>query len=279
MSGRSQPTISLSSSGGHGARGDLDLSTVLLNYVATTMDSARLIRVYRPEPTVAFSRRESHLPGFDSAVTAAASLGFVPVVRPTGGRAVSYDQSCLVIDVVDPVVGRHHGNQAAFDQAAQAVSAALRGLGVDAFVGEIPGEYCPGSYSVNARHAVKMAGISQRVVAGARLISVMIPVGLPDLLVEVLSAVNHELGFPWDPGTFGSVDGEIEGVSFGDLSIALRTALSPLGEVDVPYHRFAVPSWSASSLGVGAQRHTQEGIERLLDPAPAGLPPQRVTRP
>lgn len=239
MVSRAERAISLSDSGGFGARGDLDLSTYLVNLVGSAAYAGRLIRIYRPEPTLAFSRRESHLPGFESAVTAAASFGFVPVIRPTGGRAVSYDQSCMVIDVVDPVAHRHCGNQEAFVEAADAVSGALRSLGIDASVGEVAGEYCPGTFSVNARRAVKIAGISQRVVSGARLISAMIPVTHPRLLVEVLSSVNREIGFSWDPDTFGSIDGEIGGVTFADLSDSVRDAFCPDGTMDISYHQFA----------------------------------------
>ena len=79
IAGSSQATISLGHSGGHGAPGDLQPSTELLNYVATTAGAARFIRVYRLAPTLESSRRESHLPGFDAALTLAASYGFVPV--------------------------------------------------------------------------------------------------------------------------------------------------------------------------------------------------------
>ena len=34
---------------------------------------------------------------------------------------------------------------------ADGIASALRGLGVDAHVGAVPGEYCPGDHSVNAR--------------------------------------------------------------------------------------------------------------------------------
>ena len=39
-------------------------------------------------------------------------------------------------------------------------------LGVDARVGEVPGEYCPGAFSVNARGRIKLAGVGQRLISG-----------------------------------------------------------------------------------------------------------------
>ena len=50
-------------------------------------------------------------------------------------------------------------------------------LGVDARVGEVPGEYCPGAYSVNARGRVKLIGTAQRLVRGAALLGASIVVG------------------------------------------------------------------------------------------------------
>ena len=44
---------------------------------------------------------------------------------------------------------------------------ALQRLGVDARVGEVPREYCPGDYCVNARGQTKLAGIGQRLIKGA----------------------------------------------------------------------------------------------------------------
>ena len=76
------------------------------------------------------------------------------------------------------------------------ITAALRGLGVDARVGEIPGEYCPGAYSVNARGATKLAGIGQRMIrGGAHLGGVVVASG------------GREIA--WDPATSGSVTDEL----------------------------------------------------------------------
>ena len=238
MTTESPRALYLTDSGGFGPQGDLELSSDVLRTAAITKGFGRLIRIYRPEPTLAFSRRETHLPGFESAVTLAAGFGFAPVVRPTGGRAVSYDQSCLVMDVIDAVASRHLGQQEAFAEAAGAISRALSACGVDAQVGEIPGEYCPGAFSVNARRTVKIAGISQRVISGARLVSAMIPVSPSPFVVEALSAVYRTMKFEWDPDTFGSISNEAPAATFADLSGAIRQEFSPDGVVDMSFTHF-----------------------------------------
>jgi len=191
------------------AAADLELSVELLRAVAVgTMRDDRVVRVYAPLPTVAMSRRESRMPGFDLASQAAADRGFTPVIRPTGGRAVAYDSSCLVFDVIErePELT---DQRAFFLRVGEALVAAMHRLGADARVGEVPGEYCPGEFSVNARGAVKLIGTSQRAVRGARLLSGMVALDGVAHLVDVLVAVNGALGLEWDAATFGTLRDEV----------------------------------------------------------------------
>ena len=91
--------------------------------------------------------------------------------------------------------------------------AALARLGVDARVGEVPGEYCPGAFSVNARGRTKLAGVGQRLISGAAHLGGVVVVrdsaGVRDVLIPVYEA----LGLEWDPETTGSVEDEVPGVT------------------------------------------------------------------
>lgn len=208
------------------AAADLNRSVDLLRAVATgAISEPRVVRVYTPAPTVALSRRESRMPGFETARRAALERGFAPAVRPTGGRAVAYDESCIVFDVI----AREHDG--AIDQArffreiGEALAAEMRGLGVDARVGDVPGEYCPGEFSINARGAVKLIGTSQRAMRGARLLSGMLPLAGVDRFADVLVAVNAALELEWDPATFGSLAAEAGGIPRKTAEDALIRAL------------------------------------------------------
>ncbi|KJL27389.1 hypothetical protein RL72_00484 [Microbacterium azadirachtae] len=203
---------------------DLERSGMLLRKVASGEGPQRLLRLYTPTPTLALTRRESLMPGYDIAVAAADRLGFAPAIRPTGGRAAAYDESCLVFDLVEREEA-HADPTALFAQAGRTIVDALRGLGVDARLGEVPGEYCPGEYSINARGAVKLVGTSQRGVRGARLLSGVLAFGPVDHLVAVLTEANAALGLVWDPRTFGSMLTEAPGVSREDVEEALAGAL------------------------------------------------------
>ena len=131
------------------------------------------------------------------------------MIRGAGGRAAAYDEGCLVFDEIMPAADSMTGIQARFSDEAERQARALRSLGVDARVGEVPGEYCPGEFSVNARGQTKLIGAAQRIVRGAWLLSTVVVVEPAAALRAVLEDVYAALGLDWDPATTGSVADEV----------------------------------------------------------------------
>ena len=89
-------------------------------------------------------------------------------------------------------------------------------------MGEVPGEYCPGAWSVNARGATKLVGIGQRLVAGGAHVGVgrggaTARRRLRDLLVPVYEALELE----WDPATVGSVEEEVGAIALETVEEAI----------------------------------------------------------
>lgn len=211
---------------------DVALPHTLLGLVAQGRRGP-LLRCYRPHPTVAFGRRDSFLPGFADAVAAARRRDYTPVVRGAGGRAAAYDDGCLVFDEIMPAADSMTGIQARFSEEAELQARALRTLGVDARVGAVPGEYCPGEFSVNARGETKLVGAAQRIVHGAWLLSTVVVVRPAGELRAVLEDVYSELGLDWEPATTGSVADEVAGVGVEEVretmlaEYARRTSLTP----------------------------------------------------
>jgi octanoyl-[GcvH]:protein N-octanoyltransferase len=211
---------------------DVALPHALLGLVAAGRRGG-VVRSYRPRPTVAFGRRDSFLPGFASATDAARRRGYTPVIRGAGGRAAAYDEGCLVFDEIMPATDSMAGIQARFSDEAERQAQALRSLGIDARVGEVPGEYCPGEFSVNARGKTKLIGAAQRIVRGAWLLSTVVVVEPVGELRAVLEDVYSSLGLAWDPATTGSVAAEAPGTSVGAVREAIlaqyatRAALTP----------------------------------------------------
>lgn len=190
-----------------------------------------VLRLHRPLPTAAFSQRDALLPGFPRAELAARDLGFAPVRRTVGGRMAPLHEDTLVIDLVAAHPMPQAGIRQRFDAVATAVCSALRSVDVPARVGEIPGEYCPGEYSVNAAGQVKLAGIAQRVTRWGFLVSTVLVVARPDPLRAVVEACYRELELPVDPAVVGAVSDYVGSLSRTDVVAALvdeltRTATS-----------------------------------------------------
>jgi lipoate-protein ligase A len=182
------------------------------------------LRLYRPGPTVAFGRLDTLRPGFAAATEAARAHGFTPVVRAPGGHAAAFHQGCLGVDLTMPDGDPITGMQDRFAETGDRLAAALRTLGVDARVGEVPGEYCPGRFSVNARGRVKLVGTAQRVVRRAHLFAAMIVVTDPAPIEAVLVDVYAALELEFDPTTAGAVCTEVAGVTVDDVERAVLIA-------------------------------------------------------
>jgi lipoate-protein ligase A len=182
------------------------------------------LRVYRPGATVAFGRLDTLRPGFGAAVGAARSHGFEPVLRQPGGHAAAYDAGALCVDHVRPEAEAIPALQARFEAAAELLAGALRAVGVDARVGEIPGEYCPGAWTVNARGRVKLVGTAQRLVRGGSLLGAVVLVRGGARVRAVLEAVNACLGLEWDPATAGAAEDDVPGLTVDAVERAVLDA-------------------------------------------------------
>ena len=136
-----------------------------------------------------------------------------PVLRAPGGHAVAYHAGCLGIDEVVPAEDPIAGLQDRFAAMGEVLAGALRSLGVDARMGRVPREFCPGEYTVNARGRVKLVGTAQRVVRRGSLLAGSLAVTGGDALRAVLADVYAALDLDWDPSTAAAV--EDEGVAAG----------------------------------------------------------------
>ncbi|WP_143467231.1 lipoyl protein ligase domain-containing protein [Lentzea kentuckyensis] len=158
---------------------------------------SELVHIYVPNgPAVAFSGRDLRSPGIAAATRVARAAGFEPVVRSPGGRMVAYDSGAVVIDHLDRTTGIRHSGSATFAANAESHVRVLRGLGdVDARVGEVDGEYCPGEYSINVGGTTKIVGSAQRVTATGSLFSTVVQVAVSDRVRAVITEVSEALGY------------------------------------------------------------------------------------
>ena len=184
------------------------------------------LRLCRPARAVAFGPADRLLPGFEAACQAARELGFAPVNRLAGGRAAAFHEGTIAFSWTVPNPRARMTIHSRFETMARLVRCALRRLGVDARVGPVRGEYCPGAYSVGARGRTKLMGIGQRVLPTAAYVGGVIVVDGADLVRTALTPVYRELGLEWDPTTAGSVQEEVRGVTWDDVAAGLIAAVT-----------------------------------------------------
>jgi lipoate-protein ligase A len=183
-----------------------------------------VLRLYRPAPTLAFGRLDALRPGFAAAAAAARELGFEPVLRAPGGHAVAYHEGCLGIDEAIPEPDPIAGLQERFARSGELLAEALRTLGVDARVGRVAREFCPGDFTVNAGGRVKLVGTAQRVVRHASLLAASVAVTGGARLRDALAAAYEPLELDWDPATAGAIEDDVPGVTLDDVERAVLDA-------------------------------------------------------
>ena len=190
---------------------DREATRDLLDTVADT--GTPIVRAWTPHRQLAFGRRDTNEPGYDDARAAAAERGFPPVERSVGGRAVAYTGGTVAFAALEPTEDSRAGLTERYEDAVGTVIDALASLGVDAERGEPPDSFCPGDYSVQApcsagdgqRQPGKLAGIAQRVTAGAAMVSGVVTVADRPEIRAVLDPVYDALGVSFDPKSVGSV--------------------------------------------------------------------------
>jgi len=207
------------------------LSRILLEEVAAGKRGPTA-RVARTGDAVAFGRRDCVSPGYGMARRVGTEMGYAGIERLSGGRATAYGEGVVVLTltVPDPFPARGTGERFRF--AAELARDALLRLGVDARIGEIPGEYCPGEFSVSASGRSKLAGIGQRMVKGAAHVGIVITASGGDRLASVLEPVYRALELPLDPATIGSVEAETGKCTSADLIDALVKSLGKRADLE-----------------------------------------------
>src|SRR5919106_6358846 len=213
-----------------------ELGTAISETILRRVSAGELpptVRIHRPGNEVAFGRQDVASAGYEAAAEAARAAGFAAVERLAGGRAAVFHEGTIAIAraYADPQPPKR--TYARFEEMADVIATALRNLGVDARVGEVPGEYCPGAYSVNARGASKLAGIGQRMIRGGAHVGGVVVVSDAALVRKVLIPVYEALELDWDPATASSVADELgRELGLDEVEGALLAALAGRYELE-----------------------------------------------
>jgi lipoate-protein ligase A len=203
---------------------DVAVSRAILLRVAAG-ELPETIRITRPPAMVAFGRQDVASAPYLEAVEAARANDFEAIERLAGGRAAVFHERTLAIAHARPDDEPQAHIYPRFEEWSARIAEALRKVGLDARVGEVPGEYCPGGYSVNARGAIKLAGIGQKLIKRAGHLGGVLVVGDSDRIRGVLVPVYEALGLEFEPATAGAVDDELRSVSIDEVEEALMEEL------------------------------------------------------
>jgi octanoyl-[GcvH]:protein N-octanoyltransferase len=185
-----------------------------------------LIRLHVPSPVVAFGAVDRVQPGYAQAVRAARANGFGAVERLAGGRAAVFHEQTLSFAWATPEEEPRDGIRERFELVAGIMVDAFERLGIDARIGELPGEYCPGKWSVNVGGRVKVMGVGQRLVRGAAHVGGVVVVDDGERIKDVLIPVYRALQLDWDPRTTGALADRAPGLDNEKVSSAIIAAMS-----------------------------------------------------
>jgi octanoyl-[GcvH]:protein N-octanoyltransferase len=210
---------------------DVAVSRAILERVAAG-ELPETLRITRPPAMVAFGRQDVAGARYLTAVRAARENGFEAIERLAGGRAAVFHEGTLAIAHARPDSEPQAHIYPRFEQWSGLLAAALTRLGVDAGVGEVPGEYCPGGYSVHADGKIKLAGIGQKLVKNAGHLGGVLVVTDSARVRNVLVPVYEALALDFDPATAGSVEDALPGATLDQVEAALLEELSHLYEVE-----------------------------------------------
>lgn len=210
-------------------------------HVAPTLDrlrqaatDIRILRIARPARMIAFSRRDERMPGYAAAVAAAEAHGFIAAVRPVGGTFAPVHEGSLVVDEFGRT-GREEWPNERFDRHTELLSDVFRSYEIDARIGEVPGEYCPGARSINRSGVTKISGTAQRVSRGAWLVSSVVQVGPVGELLPVTAAVASALGTPVDLATIGAMSDTVPGVTVREVAERISERFRDDGVAEVEW--------------------------------------------
>lgn len=200
---------------------DTAVSRALLRQVSDGAEPETL-RLYTPADVVAFGPLDTRSHGYGAAVAAARNGGFEAIERLAGGRAAVFHSKTIAFSWTMPAHSPRADVMERFEETADIMAGALRRLGVDARIGAVEGEYCPGQHSVNAHGERKIMGVGQRLIRSAAHIGGVVVVADSGRIRDILDPVYAALGIAWRPSATGSIEDELGGADYAAAMQAIR---------------------------------------------------------
>lgn len=170
-------------------------------------DSRRqgVIALGTPQDAICFSRLDQLSHGYGQALQLARGMGLPAVKRISGGSAVAAHSGVLRVLLAAPHRPGDIAVKHRFSPMLSALSSALLSLGISPKSGELPGEYCPGEFSLSYQ-GKKLVGIGQRSRRSAHHLCAMISLSGAGKTVSMLEPIYGALGRNFDPDRVGELE-------------------------------------------------------------------------
>jgi octanoyl-[GcvH]:protein N-octanoyltransferase len=185
-----------------------------------------ILRFRRPRPTAAFSPQDTTHPDYEEIKKRARARGFEPIERGTGGRLTLFDENALGITIIAPHAAPHSAMIRRYEILSSAIASGLQNVGIDAHVGELPNEYCPGKYSVNAEGRIKLVGVAQRMNQRCLQMGAIVSVHRSEEACAGIAEAYCSMGLNFDPLTYGAMADFVPSLTYADVRSALRETIS-----------------------------------------------------
>jgi lipoate-protein ligase A len=215
---------------------DTAISHAMLRRVAAGT-VAESLRLYTPDRALLFSSLDTRRPGYARAVSLAEQSGFPSLIRLAGGHAAMFLEESIAFAWASPDPDARLHIRQRFEALSLWIMTALQRLGLDARVGPVAGEYCPGEYSVNIGGQVKVMGVGQRVIRGGAHVGGVLTVAETPLLRETLTLIYQALEVEFQPETAGGIADFDPSLGVEDVMTAMLEVLSEDG-YDLDPQRF-----------------------------------------
>jgi octanoyl-[GcvH]:protein N-octanoyltransferase len=167
--------------------------------------SPGILRFRRPRPTAAFSLQDTVHAAYERVKLQAETSGFVPVERGTGGRLTMFDERALAVTIISPDAEPQQFVMQRYEALASSIATVLASLGIDARIGELQNEYCPGKFSINAEGRIKLVGIAQRMNRHCYQMGAIIAVERSDKASNAIAEAYRTMGLSFDSKTYGAI--------------------------------------------------------------------------
>jgi octanoyl-[GcvH]:protein N-octanoyltransferase len=187
------------------------------------------LRLYTPDRASLFSSLDARRPGYARAVSLAEEAGFPALIRLAGGHAALFLEESIAFAWAIPDTDAHLHIRQRFEALSHWIMTGLRRLGLDARVGPVAGEYCPGQYSVNLGGKVKVMGVGQRVIQGGAHVGGVLTVAETSLLRETLIPIYQTLKVDFRPETAGGIADFDPSLGPADVISAMIDVLYEIG--------------------------------------------------